>query len=102
MHGHKSTVQILLDRDNYKKDESDACGNTPLIESLRMGHLHIANLLISQHQADIYVQDKTGKTGFHIAAEAGQQNTLKTLIGQYGVSVDLLTETGKLLVMIFI
>lgn len=95
MHGHELTVQCLLSRSNYTRDESDACGNTPLMESLCMGHLNIARLLISEHQADIYARDKTGRTGFHIAAEAGHLEIVRTLIETYGVDVNFLSTSGE-------
>ncbi|XP_042225782.1 ankyrin repeat domain-containing protein 16-like isoform X2 [Homarus americanus] len=95
MHGHESVVKILLHRGNYKKDEDDACGNTPLMEAFRMGHLNIARLLIIEHGTDIKVRDKTGRTAFHIAAEAGQLESVKTLIETYGVDVNLLSDAGS-------
>ena len=97
MHGRKSAVQMLLSRGNYATDEADACGNTPLMEALRMGHLDIAELLISDHHASLYAKDKTGRMVLHIAAEAGQLKAVQELVETHGVDVNLLSGTGSLL-----
>lgn len=96
MHGKEGVIRILLSRGSYSTDEVDACGNTPLLEALRMGHRNIAELLIMEHNASVYTKDKTGRMGIHVAAEAGQGEMVKFLLESHGVDVNLLSETGEL------
>lgn len=96
LHGHPPIVKTLLTSGQYKTDEQDSCGTTPLMEALRMGHLDTADLLLSRHGADLRVRDRMGRTGLHVAAEAGQEKVVRRLVTELGVDVNVKSSQGGL------
>lgn len=87
-------VRILLEHGEYNCNEGDACGNTPLMEALRGGYLDTAKLLISA-QACLTTKDVIGRTGLHLAAEAGRTEMVEVLVCTYGMDVNSTSEKGE-------
>ncbi|KAK3873700.1 hypothetical protein Pcinc_021316 [Petrolisthes cinctipes] len=87
LHGHTEVVRILLECSGYNCNEGDACGSTPLMESLRGGHLDTSKLLINA-QSCLSAKDATGRTGFHLAAEAGRADMVEMLVSTYDMDVN--------------
>lgn len=76
----------------YTVDQPDACGSTPLMDSVRRGiSSHLAILV--QHGHSVQAVDTFDRNSLHLAAQAGQVELVRELVEHYGLAVDELDKT---------
>lgn len=64
------------------------------MEALRGGHLDTAKLLINA-QSCLTAKDVIGRTGLHLAAEAGRTEMVEVLVSTYGMDVNSTSDKGE-------
>jgi ankyrin repeat protein len=89
MHGHIEVSKLLLHESSVEEaNEEDNCGTTPLMEAARFGFLSLIELLIQFAQANLKEVNKQGLNCLHIAAEAGETESVRVLVEKYGMDVN--------------
>ncbi|XP_077868333.1 ankyrin repeat domain-containing protein 16-like [Saccoglossus kowalevskii] len=96
LHGNTEAAKIMIHRCHYQVDMVDSCGSTPLMDSLRVGYVDIADLLIMLHKADVHKGDILGRQAIHLASQSGCVTSLNFLINNCNVSVNIQTIIGCL------
>lgn len=79
LHGHTALLEILIQKCSYNLDVQDTCGNTPLMDAVRAGHLETVKCLIN-NGAEVNIYDKLGRNVLHIAAECNQTKVIEYLV----------------------
>jgi len=101
LHGLSKIVKILLNLANYPRDETDCCGSTPFMDSVRSGNLDTVKILYEYHKVcfiliyqlnaifflifrwkkcDFQKSDKSGRQPIHLAAEIGNLEIFSFLV----------------------
>ena len=94
--GNIQVVQFLLNNCSYECDQTDSCGLTPLMESLRSDCPDISRLLIAKHNANPFLSDHIGRNGLHISCEANAIKSIKFLLCELNFEVNCITSVGNL------
>ncbi|KAJ0039382.1 hypothetical protein NL108_016324, partial [Boleophthalmus pectinirostris] len=79
---------FLCCRCEYRPDQRDSCGVTPLMDALRNGHISVAKLLLEKHQASPTAVDRLGAQPIHQVAVTGQNEALRFLVKELNVDVN--------------
>lgn len=102
MHGHLEVTRLLIEDSSLPPEEQvlivDSCGTTPIMECCRFGHVELLKYLVGLGQEDgnfLQVCNSQGQNCLAIAAEAGQTNVVRSLIGTYGMDVDQPSKGGE-------
>lgn len=53
LHGCKDVVHWLLESCQHPVDAEDSCGNTPLMDAIRMGHTEVAAMMIQDFKVSV-------------------------------------------------
>lgn len=93
-------MSLLLEKAHYPKNDVDSCGNTALMEAVRSGHLDCVHLFLKKTPDVLKHSDSMGRMTIHLAAEAGKEKIVHSLIQEYEVDVDTLSEKGMLVVKV--
>lgn len=96
--GHTALVDLLLAR-GADPDARDMLGATPLIRAVERRHAGITRHLIDTGAVDLNASDKQGVTALHLAAAAGDIETVRLLLA-HGARTDLVSADGHTPVMI--
>jgi len=89
MHGRTDVVKFLLNHCCYKANEKDSCGTSPLMDALKFGFPDISCILIHENLGDLQQCDVLGRFAIHIAVHSGQLNSVKYLMEECNVDVNL-------------
>lgn len=84
-------LQICLEFGYFNVDECDSSGNTALHYAVECGSLEMCQILVSNFNAKVNVQDKTKQTPLHIAAYNGDFAIVQLLV-ESGADLDLTDE----------
>ena len=95
MHGNLSTVKKLIQAGDLKPDIVDCCGNTPLLDALRMGHKEIVKILVYKQSSNIHFKDNLGRSSLHLAAEANQNSIIEMLLNEFNFDIEDKSNKGK-------
>ncbi len=71
---YTNIARLLLDQDPSLLHAVDKCGTLPLVDALRQGNTHLAEILLQESEdgtRDLQMADKVGRQAIHIAVEAG-------------------------------
>ncbi|KAF8794698.1 Ankyrin repeat domain-containing protein 16 [Argiope bruennichi] len=93
LHGHLELVKIFLECTSYDINVKDSCGITPLMDAVSGNHNQIVEFLVKKG-ASVIEQDKLGRNGLHLAAEAGNMVCVRYLVKCHNISVDSETPQG--------
>lgn len=74
----EKTTRLILQKNKKIIDQTNALGNTALIESVRAGYTNIAKLLI-QTGADVAVKNNEGKTALDLSKEMNNKSLISLL-----------------------
>ncbi|XP_035218039.1 ankyrin repeat domain-containing protein 16-like [Stegodyphus dumicola] len=94
LHGHLEIVKVLLKRGCYEKDIMDTCGITPLMDSVSGNHHHIVEYLLQENAASFDKTDCFLRTVLHLAAEAGNLNSIQYFVKHKNMHVNCQTLDG--------
>ncbi len=73
-------AHLLLDQDPSLLHTVDKCGTLPIVDALRQGNTHLAEILLQESEdgtGDLQTTDKVGRQAIHIAVEAGMVSCQK-------------------------
>ncbi|GAB6027875.1 hypothetical protein CHUAL_002089 [Chamberlinius hualienensis] len=92
--GHESVVRLLL---NFPSVQADAAstvnGIIPLHMAAQGGHTAVVGLLLSKSADQLYIKDKKGRTGLHLASANGHYDMVAQLLGS-GADINAQDENG--------
>ena len=69
LHGHLEVVDLVIRVAAYPVEPRDSCGTTPLMDSVRAGHVPVARRLVEQSFTDSKTTDRAGRSALHLAAQ---------------------------------
>ncbi|UYL08697.1 ankyrin repeat domain-containing protein [Bdellovibrio sp. SKB1291214] len=74
----EKTTRMILQKNKKVINQTNALGNTALIESVRAGYTNIAKLLV-QNGADVAIKNKEGKTALDLSKEMNNKSLVSLL-----------------------
>ena len=91
IHGNLECIKIILSYTTqpiFYLTSRDSCGSTPVMDSVRGGHLQVMEYLSQIHPESINTQDSLGRNVLHIASHCGQHLIVENLISQHRMNVN--------------
>ena len=89
LHGNVEVMRFVLKQSQINVNCPDACGVTPLMDSVKSDCTESIELLL-KHGADLSAYDKNGLSALHIACSCNCMNSFEYLL-RNGVSLNLRT-----------